>query len=331
MSNKITVIGSGSMGTACAKILHKNGHDVTIYGVDTTELEQLKQGKNLKYFPESIYLPNFKTTNNLKEALDKTNYVLLAVPSKFMDQVFNDVLANLNSEVMFINVAKGFYPGTIIPLHTAMKQKTANNTNVKGVVSLIGPSHAEEIVKDSITVVDSVDCDENKAKLVQQLFSNDYFRVYTQTDEIGAEIGSIYKNVLAIASGILDAKGYGINTRAALITRGLVEMRKYAEANGGKLETLFGLTGIGDLIVTAFSEFSRNFSFGKLYGQKGKEALDTKMTVEGLTALKAIYDNVISKKQMELPITEGLYKVIYEDYDLELMLKNLIKRDLKGE
>ncbi|MBN0919261.1 NAD(P)H-dependent glycerol-3-phosphate dehydrogenase [[Mycoplasma] gypis] len=331
MNNKITVIGSGSMGTACAKVLHNNGHNVVVYGIDDNELNDLKNGKNLKYFPETTKLPKFNVSNNLKEALDKTDYVLLAVPSKFMDKVFEDVLANVNSNIIFINVAKGFYPGTIVPLHSAIKEKTKDNPNVLGVVSLIGPSHAEEIVKDSITVVDAVDSDINKAKKVQELFSNSNFRVYTQTDEIGAEIGSIYKNVLAIASGILYGKNYGINTRAALITRGLVEMRKYAEYNHGKLETLFGLTGIGDLIVTAFSEFSRNFSFGTLYAKEGKKALETKMTVEGLTALKTIHENIIVKNIMELPITEGLYKVIYEDYDIDKMLKLLITRDLKSE
>ncbi|QJR44025.1 NAD(P)H-dependent glycerol-3-phosphate dehydrogenase [Mycoplasma miroungirhinis] len=330
-NENITIIGSGSMGTALAKVLFNNGHNVTIYGIDNQELKELREGKNTKYFPETTYLPNFKTTNNLKEALYNTNYVVFAVPSKLMDDAFKKTIENLQSQVVLINVAKGFYPNTITPLHTEFKNLTKNNLNILGVVSLIGPSHAEEIVKDSITVVDAVDENIEIAKKVQNLFSNHYFRVYTQTDVIGAEIGSIFKNVLAIASGILYEKNYGINTRAALITRGLVEMKKYALYNGGKLETLFGLTGIGDLIVTAFSEFSRNFSFGKLYGKIGKEALNTQKTVEGLTALKAIYENVIKTNLMELPITNGLYQVIFNDYDINEMLNKLITRDLKEE
>ncbi|MCU4117089.1 NAD(P)H-dependent glycerol-3-phosphate dehydrogenase [Mycoplasma zalophi] len=330
-SENITIIGSGSMGTALAKVLFNNGHNVTIYGIDSQELSELKTGKNTKYFPETTYLPCFKTTNNLQEALKNTNYVVFAVPSKFMDDVFKNTMENLSSKVILINVAKGFYPQTITPLHTQFKNLTKDNQDVLGVVSLIGPSHAEEIVKDSITVVDAVDENLEIAKKVQKLFSNNYFRVYTQKDVIGAEIGSIFKNVLAIASGILYAKNYGINTRAALITRGLVEMKKYALYNGGKLETLFGLTGIGDLIVTAFSEFSRNFSFGKLYGEIGKEALNTQKTVEGLTALKAIYDNLIKTNVMELPITNSLYQVIFNDHDINEMLNKLITRDLKDE
>ncbi|QJG66981.1 NAD(P)H-dependent glycerol-3-phosphate dehydrogenase [Mycoplasma phocoenae] len=329
--SRVTIIGSGSMGSAVAKILHTNGHSVVIYGIDEQEITELKVGKNTKYFPEEIMLPNFETTNILKDSLHNTEYIVLAVPSKFMDSVLNDVIQNLNSKVVLINIAKGFYPGTIIPLHTAIKDKTSDNTCVRGVVSLIGPSHAEEIVKNSITVVDAVEENIELAKEIQKLFSNHYFRVYTQTDVIGAEIGSIYKNILAIASGILYQKKYGINTRAALITRGLVEMKKYAEYNGGKLETLFGLTGIGDLIVTAFSEFSRNFSFGVLFAKQGQKALETNMTVEGLTALNAIYNNVIKANKMELPITHGLYKVIYEQVDIENMLKQLIQRDLKSE
>lgn len=328
---KITIIGSGAMASACGKVLFNNNHEVIIYGVNQQELKELSMGMNLKFFSKQTKIPKFNTTGDLKLALDKTDYVLLAVPSKFMNEVYSQIITNLNSDVILINVAKGFYPGTTLPLHSALEKMTEDNPKIKGVVSLIGPSHAEEIIKDCITLVCSVSHDLELAQNVQSLFSNSYFRVYSQTDVIGAEIGSIFKNILAIANGILDAKNYGINTKAALISRGISEMKKYTLYSGGKLETLLGLTGIGDLIVTAFSRYSRNFNFGYDFGKNGIKAFETSMTVEGLTALKDVYENVVSKKVIELPIIEALYKVVYKNRNFDKMLSKLLTRELKSE
>ena len=321
--NKITIIGSGAMGTAMAKVLYDSGnHNIMIYGIDKGELEELKQGKNSKYFPEKINLPKFKTTLNLKDALKDSKYVVLVIPSKFMDKIMSQILENISSKVLLINASKGFYPQTTQALHTGIKTVTADNELIRGVVSLIGPSHAEEIVQETPTIIDVVDQDVKLCQEVKRLFSTKYFKTYIQTDVIGAEVGAAYKNVLAIASGMSSGLGYGINTLAALLTRGLAEMRRFNEKMGGKTETIIGLTGIGDLIVTATSDLSRNFTFGKQFALKGKEALKTKKTVEGLTALKIIYD--ISKKEnLYLPIVDYIYNVLFSDYKLDGIVVSL--------
>ena len=321
--NKITIIGSGAMGTAMAKVLYDSGnHNITIYGIDKGELEELKQGKNSKYFPENVKLPKFNTTTDLKSALADTKYVVLVVPSKFMDKIMIQILEHLSSKVLLINASKGFYPKTNQALHTGIQSVAAGNNLIRGVVSLIGPSHAEEIVQETPTIIDVVDQNVKLCQEVKSLFATKYFKTYIQTDVIGAEVGAAYKNVLAIASGMSSGLGYGINTLAALLTRGLAEMSRFNQKMGGKTATIIGLTGIGDLIVTATSDLSRNFTFGKQFARKGKAALDTKKTVEGLTALKIIYD-ISVKEKLYLPIVNYIYNVIFGEYKLDGIVTSL--------
>ncbi|WP_412031310.1 NAD(P)H-dependent glycerol-3-phosphate dehydrogenase [Metamycoplasma buccale] len=329
VKNKIAVIGSGAMGTACAMILAENKHDVIIYGIDKEEINQLKVGKNTKYFDEETYLPHFNTTLNLIEALDNANYVLLAVPTKFMPNVYKDVIANLNTDAIIINVSKGFWPNTTFSMHEGLAKYSEQKKHIKGIVSLIGPSYATEIVKRTITLVSAVDNNKNNVKLVQKLFSNKYFRVYGQNDIKGAETGAIFKNMLAIANGMLEGLGYKINTQAALITRGLQEMIAYCKYVGGKLKTLFGLTGVGDLILTSLSENSRNYTYGKNFFKN--KTIDTNITVEGLQSIKIIYENIIVKKILDLPIIEALYQIIYNQRDVYDTINDLLSRKLKNE
>lgn len=309
-NKKIAIIGSGALGTALAKVLYDGGNEnIIIYGVDKTELAELKKGINTKYFPNSTKLPKFNTTDNINEAVKDASYVLIAVPSKVMDLVFADVLGSLNTEVLIINGSKGFYPNTMLSLHEGLIEASEKNKHVRGIVSLIGPSHAEEIVKEIPTIVATVDKDKRLCQEVQDLFNNEYFKTYIQTDVRGAEAGAAYKNVLAIASGIACGLGYGINTTAALLTRGFAEMQRYNKAVKGKEKTITGLTGLGDLIVTATSELSRNYMFGKQLATDGKKALETKATVEGLTALDVIY-KIGQQKGLNLPIVNMLHEVV---------------------
>lgn len=308
--NKIAIIGSGALGTALAKVLHDGGNeDIVIYGVDANELKELQKGINSKYFPNSVKLPKFKTTSDVKEAVSGASYVLLAVPSKVMDVVFANVLGALDSEVLFINGSKGFFPNTTKSLHEGLLEHSKDNKHVRGVVSLIGPSHAEEIVLEIPTIVATVDKNKKLCQEVQTLFNNEYFKTYVQTDVRGAEAGAAYKNVLAIASGVAKGLGYGINTTAALLTRGFAEMQRYNKAVKGKEKTITGLTGLGDLIVTATSELSRNYQFGMQLATEGKKALKTATTVEGLTALHVIYQ-IGKEKKLHLPIVEYLYLMV---------------------
>lgn len=329
--NKIAIIGSGALGTALAKVLYDaKQSNIWIYGVDEHEVMELSKGRNTKYFPNSVPLPEFNTSTNINEVLDGATHVVLAVPSKVMDIALAKVLGSCNSQFILINGSKGFYPSTHMSLHAGIKEATKKNPHVIGVVSLIGPSHAEEIVLQVPTVVAAVDKDKKLCENVQALFSNSYFKTYVQTDVRGAEVGAAYKNVLAIASGISRGLGFGINTEAALLTRGIAEMRRFNKVMKGKDETLAGLTGIGDLIVTATSNLSRNFTFGQEFAKKGQAALKSEKTIEGLVALEVIH-SIAQEKSLDLPIIENLYKTIHGKIAPEKLVKALWERDPKEE
>ncbi len=332
MNKKIAIIGSGALGTSLAKVLIDAGHkNIVIYGIDSQELKELENGKNTKYFPESTNIPNLKTTQDLKEALNDVSYVVTAVPSFTMKNIMNEIQENMSSTFLLINGSKGFFPESSLSLHEGMTLATKDNTNIRGVVSLIGPSHAEEIVKEAPTTICAVDINQTLAEEVQKLFRTSYFRVYVQTDVKGAEVGAAYKNVLAIAAGMIVEEGMGINTLAGLLTRGLNEMLVFAKAVGGKEKTVIGLTGVGDLIVTAMSDHSRNRQFGRSFVKLGsKKALNTNKTVEGLVALKKIYE-IGKQNNLELPLAYSLYSIIYKEGKLEELQQKFWNRDLKSE
>ena len=205
--------------------------------------------------------------------------------------------------------------------------------HLSSVVSLIGPSHAEEVVVRMLTTICAVSLNQADAKIIQELFSNEYLRVYRGDDEIGSETGVALKNAIAVASGVLYGLGYGDNTRAALITRGLAEMIRYGVAMGGRKETFMGLTGIGDLIVTCTSKHSRNFQAGYEIGTHNSAKYfwdNNKKTVEGVRTAKVVHD-VAQKMGIDMPIIEEIYKVLYEEKDPKESAKDLMLRDLKHE
>ncbi|MBX4210102.2 MAG: NAD(P)H-dependent glycerol-3-phosphate dehydrogenase [Mollicutes bacterium PWAP] len=315
MKDKLLVIGSGAMGTALSNAFLDAGKlNVEIYGIDKNELLDLKSGHNSKYFQDHKF-NSFVTHNDLKIALNNAKYILIAVPSIAMNIVYPQLLQNLNSEVLIINASKGFYPNTEKSIHEEMTFLANENSFIRGVVSLIGPSHAEEIIKSKPTLIDSVSENLQHCEEVMMLGKSDYLKIYPQTDVVGAEIGAAYKNIIAIANGICAGLGYGINSQAALIARGMAEMNRLSDLKGGKSTTLLGLTGLGDIIVTALSDLSRNFTFGKNFAKIGKEALKTKVTVEGLNALKII-NKVRKENKLYLPIVATLYSVIFENSSL---------------
>ena len=332
MKDKIAIIGSGAMGTAFGKVLSDAGNkNIMFYGVDKNELSELEKGINTKYFPNSIELPKFSTTTDLTEALDGAKYIVVAVPSKVMSIVFPQIVGTVTNEALVLCVSKGFYPGTQMSLHEKMTQVAKPNKNIRGVVSLIGPSHAEEIVLETPTTICSVDSNKKLCEEVQELCSNKYMRVYIQTDVKGAEVGASYKNVLAIASGMVNGLGFGINSTAALLTRGMAEMARFNKAMKGKKETIMGLTGLGDLIVTATSNLSRNYTFGKDLATKGREAaLSSNATIEGLLALEVIH-NIAEEKELNLPIIEYVYNVVHGKADPKDFYKDFLNRELTNE
>jgi glycerol-3-phosphate dehydrogenase (NAD(P)+) len=329
---KIAIIGSGSWGTALGNVLAVNNHDVLIWGKNVDEVVDIeKYHQNEAYFPDVTLNKNLHASPNFDDIIDYDIF-LLAVPSIAIEEVCKKLSASVVKPVYIINVAKGFHPISHDYLMNVIRD-SFDPKLLKGVISLIGPSHAEEVVIGQLTAVNAVSSDLSAANLVQSLFSNDTFRVYVNDDEVGAQIGVAVKNVLALASGIAAGLGYGDNTRAALITRGLAEMTRYGVHFGGRIETFLGLCGVGDLIVTATSHHSRNFQAGYAVGQAHSAVEFNKTntkTVEGVVAAKIVYDEAI-KNNIEMPITTEVYKVFYENKDPNEAILDLMRRDLKHE
>ena len=255
---KTVIIGSGSWGTALGQVLQDNFQDVLIYGTSEKEVNDINcNHKNTKFFPDIVLNPDLKATNDIQCVKD-ADIILLAVPTIAIDPVCHQINELITKKVIVVNVSKGFHPETNERMSEVIRRCMDSN-KLSSVVSLIGPSHAEEVIIRLLTSICAISLKEEDAILVQQLFSNDYLRIYTGDDEVGSELGAAIKNTMAIASGIISGLGYADNTRAALITRGLQEMIRFGTAFGGKPNTFVGLTGVGDLIVTCSSIHSRNF------------------------------------------------------------------------
>lgn len=330
-NKKITIIGSGALGTAFSNILFDSGNkNITVYGIDQKELSELKEGKNTKYFSNELFIHPVNTTDNLKEALDGTSYIVIALPSTIIPTVIEQIKENINSDVLIVSGSKGFYSGTDEPLHKGIHLNTRDHKSIRGVVSILGPSYAEEMINKGLTIVASVSESQELCEEVQSLFSNPYFKIYTQTDVVGAEAGGIYKNILAIASGMLTEYGFKINTTAAFITRGVHELSVFNEYLGGKPKTIMGLTGLGDLILTSMSDLSRNYTFGRTFIKNKEQALSSSVTLEGINALK-IVEKIRIKENLDLPIVECLFKIIYNNLDLNKSIYSLWDRGSKSE
>lgn len=329
---KTVVIGSGSWGTALAQVLADNGNQVTIWGRDVDEVVDItKYHQNRKFFPNIDLNPKLTATLDFNVTSD-ADVIVLSIPSSAIEEVCLRLNETLTKPVIIVNTAKGFHPVTHDRLSNTIRS-TINPSKLRAVVSLIGPSHAEEVVIRLLTAICAVSTDPNAAQTIQELFSNQYLRVYTQYDEVGAELGVALKNVIAVASGIISGLGYGDNTKAALITRGLTEIIRFGTALGGQFETFMGLAGIGDLIVTCTSEHSRNFQAGKQIGLDNTAQYfwehNTK-TVEGVKACKVVYE-IAQERGISMPIIEEVYHVLYEGKEPKASAKDLMTRALKEE
>jgi glycerol-3-phosphate dehydrogenase (NAD(P)+) len=272
-------------------------------------------------------------TTSLQETLNFSDMIILAVPTSVTRIVLSEMKKLIQSKKLFVNVAKGLEFKTNDRVSQIVYDEIPE-AYIEGFVSLTGPSHAEEVIVRKITSIVAASNSLEHAKLVQETFSNeDYFRVYTSLDLIAAELGGSLKNIYAIASGMLDGLGFGINAKSALITRGLIEMKRITVELGGLEETLNGLVGIGDLIVTCMSRFSRNYSAGLLIGEGDdlKTSL-SKMTmvVEGVKTCKTAYF-LAKELQIETPIIDAVYNVLFNEIDPEIVINKLMSRDLKSE
>ncbi len=333
--NKITIIGSGAWGTALGQTLADNKNEVIIWGIEKSQIDDINNNhKNSQFFPNVELNNTLKATLDLKAALTNTKIVVIAIPSPFIKQVIKQVIENLDHKVYFVNVAKGFEK-TSQQLMIPFLESIIPSDKKEAIISLLGPTHAEELALRNFTAITSVSSDLKAATLIQNTFNNDYFRVYVQSDIIGAELGAALKNPIAIVSGILNGYGYGINSIAALLTRGLAEMKRIGIAFGAKSETFNGLTGIGDLIVTGTSNLSRNFNFGTKIGQAqdaSKILSQNSKTVEGVFACKIIKDKIAAKGlKIKTPIINALYNILYNNKPIMSEMKRLTNRGLLHE
>ncbi len=332
MSNtKISVISDGGWGTAIALTLLENGHDVTIWGLFPEYIEEMKTKQENFKFLKGIPLPkHLKLTSDIKTAVEDAEVIILATPSQFMRNSL-ELIKPLNYQgKLFIDLAKGIEVGTLKRMSEIVEEVLGEVRYV----SLSGPSHAEEVAKKLPTTVAASSTDLEAAEFTQKLFNNDYFRVYTNDDVVGAELGGALKNIFAIAAGIIDGMGLGDNTKAALMTRGIVELSRLGTALGGKTKTFSGLTGIGDLIVTCTSQHSRNRFVGEQLG-KGKN-LDQiieemgMVVAEGVRTTESTYF-LAKELGIETPIVNEIYAALYQDKSPQQGIKDLMTRPAKSE
>jgi len=331
---KTTVLGAGSWGIALSLVLDYNGHQVKLWEFRPDAAERLQKTRDAKEFLPGIMLPpSIQVINDFQVACADADILVIAVPSHVVRSVgerLNQI--HFNNPPVLINVAKGIENETLMRMSEVLQQTItwANPTNI---VTLSGPSHAEEVSRKIPTAIVSASKNMAAAELVQQTFMNEFFRVYTNSDIVGVELGGALKNIIAIAAGICDGAGFGDNTKAALQPRGLVEIVRLGMAMGADPITFAGLSGMGDLIVTCMSRHSRNRYVGEQIG-KGRKLDDILkemvMVAEGVKTTKSAY--ALSKKyQVEMPITEQVYQILFEGKDAKVALKELMLRGPKEE
>ncbi|MDD3141308.1 MAG: NAD(P)H-dependent glycerol-3-phosphate dehydrogenase [Lachnospiraceae bacterium] len=327
---KIGVLGAGSWGTALALLLYKNGHQVTLWSISKEEVDMLNQKHEHKEKLPGVMIPeDLKITVSLETAIRGMDFCVLAVPSPYTRATARSMKPYVESQQIIVNVAKGIEDNTLMTLSDQIEEEIPN----ADVAVLSGPSHAEEVGRGLPTTCVIGAKTQKTAEFLQSAFMSEVFRVYTSPDVLGIELGGSLKNVIALAAGIADGLGYGDNTKAALITRGMAEIARLGVKMGGKIETFTGLTGIGDLIVTCASVHSRNRKAGYLMGQ-GKsmqEAMDeVQMIVEGVYSAKAAV-KLAHKYDVSMPITEQVNQVLFEGKSAADAVNELMLRDKRIE
>lgn len=327
---KISVIGAGSWGTALAWLLHNNGHKVTVWSIMEAEIKMLSEEREHKQKLPGVKLPDdMEFTTNLKDACSDRDLLVLAVPSPYTRSTSHSMNPFVRKGQLIVNVAKGIEEHSLMTLSDIIEEEIPQAE----VAVLSGPSHAEEVGRGLPTTIVVGARKKRTAEYIQGLFMSPVFRVYTSPDILGIEIGAALKNVIALAAGTADGLGYGDNTKAALITRGIAEISRLAVAMGAQAETLSGLSGIGDLVVTCASVHSRNRKAGYLIGQGRtmKEAMDeVQMIVEGVYSAKA--GLALSEKYgIDMPIIRAVNQVLFEDMSAADAVKELMLRDRKEE
>lgn len=327
---KVGVMGAGSWGTALALLLHSNGHQVTVWSINEEEVEMLSKEREHKSKLPGVKIPeDMVFTSDMETSIKEKDFLVLAVPSAFTRGTARRMKPFVGERQIIVDVAKGIEEDTLMTLSQQIEEEIPQ----ANVAVLSGPSHAEEVGRGLPTAVVIGAKTEETARYLQEMFMNHVFRVYISSDMLGMELGGALKNVIALAAGIADGMGYGDNTKAALITRGIAEIARLGVKMGGAIESFTGLTGIGDLIVTCASVHSRNRKAGYLMGQ-GKtmeEAMaEVKMVVEGVYSAKAAA-KLGKKYGVALPIVDKVNEVLFEGKDPKEAVDELMLRDSKAE
>jgi glycerol-3-phosphate dehydrogenase (NAD(P)+) len=332
--SKIAVLGAGSWGTALANLAAENGNQVTIWSRNDEQVDEINNlHTNDKYLPDAKLDEHLKATANMEEAIQDSEVILSVVPTLATEAVAQQLAPLLKDKKVLIGHAtKGLQPETNFRISQII-EKIIPAANRKDMFFLAGPSHAESVVKHDLTAISVNSINRENNQIIQQIFSNDFFRVYANNDLASAEYASAFKNVIAIAGGALAGAGFGDNASAALITRSLYEMKLLIKHLGGKPESLDGLSGLGDLIVTATSENSRNYRAGmQLAKGKTKTEIenDLQMVIEGFNTT-AIVQKIISEEHLDLPIFSAVYDLVYNEKNVNSLIEQLMQRPLRSE
>ncbi len=330
---KVSVLGAGGWGTTLAILLHYNGHDVILWEYKKSYAKELiKKHVNPRYLPGVSIPKEMKISYDLGESTGDKNLIILAVPSQFLRSVVKKINFSDIKNSILVSVSKGIEKGTLLTMAQMLKDvHPLLGKDQIGVLS--GPSHAEEVSRRIPTAVTVASEEPVTSKSIQAAFMNSYFRVYSSTDILGVELGGAFKNVIAIGAGIIDGAGFGDNTKAAIMTRGVSEISRLGSAMGAHPETFAGLSGMGDLIVTCMSKHSRNRYVGEQLGKgkKLKQILKSmEMVAEGVETSRSA-SQLAKKFDVETPITNEVYKILFEDKDPVKATTDLMTRDMKME
>ena len=334
MITKVTVIGDGGMGTICAVMLAENSHDVQLWSAfENQACEMAAKRENQRFLPGCRLPENISITCDGAEALRDAEFAISAVPTEFLRTVWERLAPHISDDLPICSVTKGIENDTLLrPTEIIMEILGVKNPDRK-IAVLSGPSIAPEIAQKLPATVTVAGKSSEFIRQIQQCITRDYFRVYTNPDIVGVELAGATKNVIAIAAGCLDGLKYGVNAKAALLTRGLAEITKLGLTCNAKAKTFAGLSGMGDLVTTCFSPIGRNRTFGQAIGEgqtvtQAAEAANG--VVEGLSTTKSV-NELAAKKNVDMPITRAVYQVLFENVPPRTAITNLMTRPLKGK
>ena len=330
----VLILGAGTWGSVVANLLVKNGHKVICWARNKKLIERLNSEHVHDKLPGVTFSDKIIFTNDFESSFKNIDVIIYAVPSNAFREVVDRSMPFVNEKQYLVSLTKGMENNTLFTMSEIIKDEL-DKKNIKNdkIVALSGPTHAEEVGKGMSSMIVSASANDDAAKYIQDLFMNENFRVYTNSDIKGVEICAAFKNVIALACGIIAGVGDGDNMKAATITRGLAEMIRVGEAIGCNKDTFYGLAGVGDMIVTAMSTNSRNYNCGKLIGEGigTKDAIDKiGMVVEGINFLPKAME-IKKKYNVDLPITTGVYEIVYNNKSARDIVSFLMKRNKKAE